>query len=123
MPHGVGLNVQRDEQRGEELCEDRLADPPESEARHGDAELRRAEERVEMGNDVPRDFRPPMAFNRQRIELRLPDSHESKLRRDEKAVQEHQPEHEQDLQNQISCTGGVAHSESWLFYTATVRLS
>src|SRR6516164_2898822 len=97
--------MHRSEQRGEQLREQGFADPSKPKTRHRDAQLRRAKERVEIGNDQARDFCPARAPEGKRIELSLPNSHECKLRRDEEAVQQDQHQHEQDLPDRVACDG------------------
>ena len=109
MPHGLGLDVQRDQQGREQRDKDRLAHPAQPQAGHGDAQLGGAQERVEVRDDRARHLGPAMPVGHERIQLRGADLHQGKLRRHEEAVDRNQPQHEQDLQDDGNDVPGAMH--------------
>src|SRR6185503_13686951 len=76
------------EERTDERRDGGLADPADREGGERDAKLRRGDVRVELRADRARAFRHDAARLRQLVELRLPDTDERVLGRDEEPVQE-----------------------------------
>ena len=71
-------------------CECRLADPAEPEARHRDAELRRGDVAVGVGERAPDDARRGAALGDELIDACPPHGHERELGRHEEPVRQHE---------------------------------
>ena len=92
------MNVKQGENRPEEGCENRLADPSQAKAGKRDAELRGAQEGVEPQQDEVGDQRPPVAAAHERAQLGVAHLHERELGRHEEPVQDYESGYGQETQ-------------------------
>ena len=87
------------QRRTEQRHENRFRQPAQTQARHRDAQLRRAQIRGQVLQDVPRQPRPAIAPDNQRVQLRIAQFDKGEFRRDKKPIdqndgqQAEQPEH------------------------------
>ena len=103
------------EERLDELGDIRLADPAEGKAGHGDAELGGGEIGVEVLGDVPGEDGAAVALFDEGIELAGADLDDGELRDDEEAVDGHDEEDAEQLEeNDVRRlpTGGERQSQS-----------
>ncbi len=101
---GVGSHSQ---QRLEQRRERGLADPPEPQTGHGDAELRRRDELIRILERAPHRARHPAPFGKQLIDPRLAHRDDRELGCDEKPVCQNQRQHRE--QTDADVEDGVVH--------------
>ncbi len=90
---GRGFGERGRQERQERLDEGgqgRFADPAEAEARHGDAQLRRGDVAVGVGDGAAHGARAAMILGDQLIDARLAHRDDGEFGGDEKAVGQHQ---------------------------------
>ena len=81
---------QERESRLENRGERRLGNPPQPDARHRDAELRRRDVPVGQSDGAPHGVRAQMALSDQLIDARLAHGHDREFRGNEESVGEHE---------------------------------
>src|SRR5262245_20086172 len=109
MPGRFGFNMERHQERREQRGKNGLADPSQTETHHSDAKLSCAQVRVKLAEDMPRDFGPTLFSNRDGIQLRFPDSYQRKFRSNKKAVEQNQPQNEENFPNYFRTMRAVFH--------------
>ena len=93
-PVGLGgVNAEVFERGRQQGGEDRLAHPAQAQAGEGNAELGRAEGRVEIANNAARNRGAPVTFGDEGFELGVADFDEGELSRNEEAVEQNQQRH------------------------------
>ena len=85
-----------------QLGQRRLADPPEADAGHRDAELGRGDVAVGIVDRAPHRARAAVAFGDQLIDARLADRDDRELGGDEEAVGEHERQHGSEAASSVS---------------------
>ena len=110
MSHRLGIDFQPDINRVQQRREHRFDQHAQSKTRQRDAQLGRADRRVQVADQLARDLRPAMSFEDEHVELRVADLHQRQFRRYKKAVQHHQradgEQIEQDRQGGFFRHGG-----------------
>ena len=86
----LAVQAHREEHGFQQREEDGFTDPTETEAGEGDAELRGAQVGIQMLQQMSCACRPAVTFINQRLELRGPQFHQSKLGGDKETVQKYE---------------------------------
>ena len=81
------------ERRLDQGRERRLADPPEADAGHGDAELGRRDVAVRIRDGAPHGTRTPVPLGHQLVDAGLTDGDDGELGGDEEPVGQHERQH------------------------------
>ena len=98
--HGDGVCGRFGDERGKKRerrlnhrCERGLADPPEADARHRDAELRRGDVRIGIAHGAAHGAGAAVALGDQLVDARLANRDDREFRRHEKSVGKHERQH------------------------------
>ena len=92
------------ERRLDHACKRRFTNPSQSEAGHGDAQLRRSEIPVRLRERPPDGARETIAFGHELIHPGLAHAHECELRGDEECIHERQHQNDDEAQRGLART-------------------
>ncbi len=108
FPHFRRFQTQQAEDRSQEDNKDRFADPSQAKAGQRDAQLRRAQKRVEPLQNEVGNLRAPMPSMHERTQLRVAHLDQRKFGRDKEAIEHDEHHHAQDVQGNGD-EGGPVH--------------